>query len=151
MIREWWMSLESSWVTGICLSPVLSTRCVGVLWQLMTATIVVLSSAVTEEKELQGDSRRQRLQVKVGCPLPGVILVINIRRLCFRLVSGAGDIKITKDGNILLHEMVSGPETYRFILGYFFFLFMYFYTMHTASLHHLSWYCRIKIFWDQHI
>lgn len=25
----------------------------------------------------------------------------------FRLVSGAGDIKITKDGNILLHEMVS--------------------------------------------
>ena len=24
----------------------------------------------------------------------------------FRLVSGAGDIKITKDGNILLHEMV---------------------------------------------
>lgn len=25
----------------------------------------------------------------------------------FRLVSGAGDIKITKDGNVLLHEMVS--------------------------------------------
>lgn len=24
----------------------------------------------------------------------------------FRLVSGAGDIKITKDGNVLLHEMV---------------------------------------------
>lgn len=24
-----------------------------------------------------------------------------------RLVSGAGDIKITKDGNVLLHEMVS--------------------------------------------
>lgn len=24
-----------------------------------------------------------------------------------RLVSGAGDIKLTKDGNILLHEMVS--------------------------------------------
>jgi len=23
-----------------------------------------------------------------------------------RLVSGAGDIKITKDGNVLLHEMV---------------------------------------------
>lgn len=26
-------------------------------------------------------------------------------KLCFRLVSGAGDIKITKDGNVLLHEM----------------------------------------------
>lgn len=24
-----------------------------------------------------------------------------------RLVSGAGDIKLTKDGNVLLHEMVS--------------------------------------------
>ena len=24
----------------------------------------------------------------------------------FRLVSGAGDIKLTKDGNVLLHEMV---------------------------------------------
>ena len=26
--------------------------------------------------------------------------------LLFRLVSGAGDIKLTKDGNVLLHEMV---------------------------------------------
>lgn len=26
--------------------------------------------------------------------------------LCCRLVSGAGDIKLTKDGNVLLHEMV---------------------------------------------
>lgn len=26
---------------------------------------------------------------------------------CDRLVSGAGDIKLTKDGNVLLHEMVS--------------------------------------------
>jgi hypothetical protein len=25
----------------------------------------------------------------------------------FRLVSGSGDIKITKDGNVLLNEMVS--------------------------------------------
>lgn len=25
-----------------------------------------------------------------------------------RLVSGAGDIKLTKDGNVLLHEMVRG-------------------------------------------
>jgi hypothetical protein len=25
---------------------------------------------------------------------------------CFRLVSGAGDIKLTKDGTVLLHEMV---------------------------------------------
>lgn len=30
-----------------------------------------------------------------------LIFMINI----FRLVSGAGDIKITKDGNVLLHEM----------------------------------------------
>lgn len=29
----------------------------------------------------------------------------NLFRLLFRLVSGAGDIKITKDGNVLLHEM----------------------------------------------
>lgn len=27
-----------------------------------------------------------------------------------RLVSGAGDIKLTKDGNVLLHEMVSGQR-----------------------------------------
>jgi len=26
--------------------------------------------------------------------------------LIYRLVSGAGDIKLTKDGNVLLHEMV---------------------------------------------
>ena len=26
---------------------------------------------------------------------------------CDRLVSGAGDIKLTKDGNVLLHEMVN--------------------------------------------
>lgn len=25
----------------------------------------------------------------------------------FRLVSGAGDVKLTKDGNVLLHEMVN--------------------------------------------
>lgn len=25
--------------------------------------------------------------------------------LCYRLVGGAGDIKLTKDGNVLLHEM----------------------------------------------
>jgi len=25
---------------------------------------------------------------------------------CYRLVSGSGDIKLTKDGNVLLHEMV---------------------------------------------
>ena len=30
---------------------------------------------------------------------------------CCRLVSGAGDIKLTKDGNVLLHEMVCfNPE-----------------------------------------
>lgn len=28
-----------------------------------------------------------------------------------RLVSGAGDIKLTKDGNVLLHEMVRGCST----------------------------------------
>lgn len=26
--------------------------------------------------------------------------------ICYRLVSGSGDIKLTKDGNVLLHEMV---------------------------------------------
>ena len=31
-----------------------------------------------------------------------------------RLVSGAGDIKLTKDGNVLLHEMVSAAQTYIF-------------------------------------
>ena len=35
--------------------------------------------------------------------------------MCFeylrRLVSGAGDIKLTKDGNVLLHEMVSTAQT----------------------------------------
>ena len=25
----------------------------------------------------------------------------------YRLVSGSGDVKLTKDGNVLLHEMVS--------------------------------------------
>lgn len=36
-----------------------------------------------------------------------------------RLVSGAGDIKLTKDGNVLLHEMVRlcGYFTVRIILG----------------------------------
>lgn len=29
-----------------------------------------------------------------------------------RLVSGAGDIKLTKDGNVLLHEMVSPYQVY---------------------------------------
>ena len=28
-----------------------------------------------------------------------------------RLVSGAGDIKLTKDGNVLLHEMVIIPDS----------------------------------------
>lgn len=31
---------------------------------------------------------------------------VNVFIDIFRLVSGAGDIKITKDGNTLLHEMV---------------------------------------------
>lgn len=31
--------------------------------------------------------------------------------LGIRLVSGAGDIKLTKDGNVLLHEMVSPTFT----------------------------------------
>lgn len=35
------------------------------------------------------------------------MVVLNIYTMYhFRLVSGAGDIKITKDGNVLLHEMV---------------------------------------------
>ena len=29
-----------------------------------------------------------------------------------RLVSGSGDIKLTKDGNVLLHEMVSSLQLY---------------------------------------
>ena len=29
-----------------------------------------------------------------------------------RLVSGAGDIKLTKDGNVLLHEMVRKRSNY---------------------------------------
>ena len=31
-------------------------------------------------------------------------LMANI--ITFRLVSGSGEIKLTKDGNVLLHEMV---------------------------------------------
>lgn len=33
-------------------------------------------------------------------------VIIGSVVLLFRLVSGAGDIKLTKDGNVLLHEMV---------------------------------------------
>lgn len=33
-----------------------------------------------------------------------LVCVCGVRRL----VSGAGDIKLTKDGNVLLHEMVIG-------------------------------------------
>jgi len=32
--------------------------------------------------------------------------VKHILLYCVRLVSGSGDIKLTKDGNVLLHEMV---------------------------------------------
>ena len=32
--------------------------------------------------------------------------VVDLLYVFYRLVSGAGDIKITKDGNVLLHEMV---------------------------------------------
>jgi len=38
-----------------------------------------------------------------------IIIVVCIFEFCcifFRLVSGSGDIKLTKDGNVLLHEMV---------------------------------------------
>lgn len=34
-------------------------------------------------------------------------LLLIVRFMSYRLVSGAGDIKLTKDGNVLLHEMVS--------------------------------------------
>lgn len=34
-----------------------------------------------------------------------LVWLIRLDILCLRLVSGAGDIKITKDGNVLLHEM----------------------------------------------
>ena len=42
------------------------------------------------------------------CPV-SIVSIVN-PSLCVwvrRLVSGAGDIKLTKDGNVLLHEMVS--------------------------------------------
>jgi hypothetical protein len=35
-----------------------------------------------------------------------IIIIIIIIIVLIRLVSGSGDIKITKDGNVLLHEMV---------------------------------------------
>ena len=38
---------------------------------------------------------------------------------CDRLVSGAGDIKLTKDGNVLLHEMVNYLADYSFIVKVF--------------------------------
>lgn len=40
---------------------------------------------------------------------PVEVLSVSIKMVCLcvcRLVSGAGDIKLTKDGNVLLHEMV---------------------------------------------
>lgn len=41
------------------------------------------------------------------------VLPCDVNNPCFlnRLVSGAGDIKLTKDGNVLLHEMVRGCYT----------------------------------------
>lgn len=36
---------------------------------------------------------------------PYLFLTSNLKYHCLRLVSGAGAIKITKDGNVLLHEM----------------------------------------------
>ncbi len=33
-------------------------------------------------------------------------VLFGVWSVFFRLVSGAGDIKLTKDGNVLLHEMV---------------------------------------------
>ena len=38
---------------------------------------------------------------------------------CDRLVSGAGDIKLTKDGNVLLHEMVNYLADYSFVVKVF--------------------------------
>jgi hypothetical protein len=34
-----------------------------------------------------------------------------------RLVSGAGDIKLTKDGNVLLHEMVCPAQLWICVAG----------------------------------
>jgi len=54
-----------------------------------------------------------------------------------RLVSGAGDIKITKDGNVLLHEMVR--QLIIITSGHFFeehqpsFIAEYFNFMHRVS------------------
>ena len=35
------------------------------------------------------------------------LILITCVSFVLRLVSGSGDIKLTKDGNVLLHEMVS--------------------------------------------
>jgi hypothetical protein len=44
-----------------------------------------------------------------------VILQWNL----IRLVSGSGDLKVTKDGNVLLHEMVSNFKNKQSISDYF--------------------------------
>lgn len=41
--------------------------------------------------------------------------------MIFRLVSGAGDIKLTKDGNVLLHEMVKQAMSWGHMSAIFFF------------------------------
>ena len=46
----------------------------------------------------------------------GVVRRVHVHGFCFffpshRLVSGAGEIKLTKDGNVLLHEMVRTTQT----------------------------------------
>ncbi len=56
------------------------------------------------------------------------ILLIAI----FRLVSGAGDIKITKDGNTLLHEMVCT----KFVFSFFLFIDLFFYSKFNIQQHH---------------
>ena len=38
-------------------------------------------------------------------PVSGLLFLQLCNKIAFRLVSGAGDIKLTKDGNVLLHEM----------------------------------------------
>jgi hypothetical protein len=50
-----------------------------------------------------------------------VISVISSFSYCitFRLVSGSGDIKLTKDGNVLLHEMVGMTLIFDFMHFWF--------------------------------
>ena len=50
----------------------------------------------------------------------------NLLHALYRLVSGAGDIKLTKDGNVLLHEMQIQHPTASLIAKVFFLMLNFF-------------------------